>query len=368
MTAAPDPRHSRLARFRAVYDTNYHRVLGYALRRTASREDAEDVVAETFLTAWRRLEEVPRGSGARPWLYGVARNALANQHRGERRRGRLSGRLHAEPTLAAWHWADTNDGLASVAAAFARLREDDRELLALAVWEELDPGEIATVLGCSRNAARIRLHRARRRLAHELRRHGRRRASLVADLRRDEAGNEEGNPMSTSNQLDDLVARLQPVRDEDLAGGSEVAECTRRSSSESWPTSTAMSRSSKAPLDRRPRHGRRWLIAAVAAARSRVVALLAIDVGPSPETVTPAAAALREAADVARAQDGIPLGRYLYVRSVNASLTMGYLPSPTPRPCSTAATFSFRTFASSGSATSPVTPGCASAEWATSNS
>jgi RNA polymerase sigma factor (sigma-70 family) len=168
MTAAPDSRASRRARFRAVYDANYHRILGYALRRAASRQDAEDVVAETFLTAWRRLEEVPHGSGVRPWLYAVARNALANQRRGERRRGRLSGRLQAESTSVAWRWGDANDELASVAAAFARLREEDRELLALASWEELDAGEIATVLGCSRNAARLRLHRARRRLACEL--------------------------------------------------------------------------------------------------------------------------------------------------------------------------------------------------------
>jgi RNA polymerase sigma factor (sigma-70 family) len=168
MTATYGSHASRRARFRAVYDVNYHRVLGYALRRTASREDAEDAVAETFLTAWRRLEEIPHGSDARPWLYGVARNALANQRRGERRRGRLSGRLHAQPASTAWNRADANDELASVAAAFAQLREEDRELLALAAWEELDPGEIATVLGCSRNAARIRLHRARRRLARRL--------------------------------------------------------------------------------------------------------------------------------------------------------------------------------------------------------
>jgi RNA polymerase sigma factor (sigma-70 family) len=169
MTSTPSAQSSRRARFRAVYDANYHRVLGYALRRTATREDAEDVVAETFLTAWRRLEEVPLGGGARPWLYGVARNALANQRRGERRRGRLWGRLHAERAPAAWQRVDADDRLASVAAAFARLGEDDRELLALVAWEELNPGEIARVLGCSRNAARIRLHRARRRLARELR-------------------------------------------------------------------------------------------------------------------------------------------------------------------------------------------------------
>lgn len=157
----------RLARFRGIYDANYHRVLGYALRRTASREDAEDVVAETFLTAWRRLEEMPSGSAARPWLYGVARKALANQRRGKLRRERLAGRLHGDlwPSPPA---ADADREVASVAAAFARLGNDDRELLALVAWEALDVGEVATVLGCSRNAARIRLHRARRRLAREL--------------------------------------------------------------------------------------------------------------------------------------------------------------------------------------------------------
>jgi RNA polymerase sigma factor (sigma-70 family) len=159
-------RSSRRARFRAVYDANYHRVLGYVLRRTSSREDAEDVVAETFLTAWRRLEQVPDGSGARPWLYGVARNTLANQRRGERRRKRLTGWLRTEPTSP--QTVDAGSEVAWVAAAFARLRDCDREVLALAAWEGLDPGEIAVVLGCSRNAARIRLYRARRRLAREL--------------------------------------------------------------------------------------------------------------------------------------------------------------------------------------------------------
>jgi RNA polymerase sigma-70 factor, ECF subfamily len=159
----------RLARFRAVYTDNYHRVLGYLLRRTDRREDAEDVVAETFLIAWRRLEDMPPGPAARPWLYGIARNVLANHRRGEQRRGRLSGRLHGAFALSSAHFAEPDHEVARVAAAFARLRRDDREVLALVAWEELDPGEIATVFGCSRNAARIRLHRARRRLARELR-------------------------------------------------------------------------------------------------------------------------------------------------------------------------------------------------------
>jgi RNA polymerase sigma factor (sigma-70 family) len=168
--SSSEPHPSRIAQFRAVYDMNYHRVLGYVLRRAATREDAEDVVAETFLTAWRRFEEVPRGEGARLWLYRVARNALANHRRGERRRERLQGRLQAEPIPAPRHQADTDGQLGSAAAAFARLNADDRELLSLVAWEQLDPGEIATVLGCSRNAVRIRLHRARRRLTREVRR------------------------------------------------------------------------------------------------------------------------------------------------------------------------------------------------------
>jgi RNA polymerase sigma factor (sigma-70 family) len=170
---AADTRSHRRARFRAVYEANYHRVLGYVLRRTVSLEDAEDVVAETFLTAWRRLEQLPPGSGTRPWLYGVARKALANHQRGELRRERLSGRLHAGSALPSPHPVDADREVARVAAAFGRLGNDERELLALVAWEELDAGEIAVVFGCSRNAARIRLHRARRRLARELEREGR---------------------------------------------------------------------------------------------------------------------------------------------------------------------------------------------------
>ena len=134
--------------------------------------------------------------------------------------------------------------------------------------------------------------------------------------------------MSTSSQLDDLVARLQPVRDEDLAGEA------RSQDAEALFERIVADRDgdvrSAGLLDRRPQHGRRWLIASVAAATAGVVVLLAIGVGPSPEKVTPAAAALREAADAARAQDGIPPGRYLYVRSANASMAIGALDDSDP--------------------------------------
>jgi RNA polymerase sigma-70 factor (ECF subfamily) len=157
----------RQARFEALYAANHAPILGFALRRTATPDDAADILAETFLTAWRRLDELPPGDDARLWLYGVARRVLANYYRGERRRSSLAGRLRAE--LASSYVPPESDGeSAKLAEALRRLPRHQRELLALNAWEGLDYGEIATVLGCSRNAVRIRLHRARVRLAAEL--------------------------------------------------------------------------------------------------------------------------------------------------------------------------------------------------------
>ena len=152
---------ARRERFERLYAAHHAHVLGYVLRR-AHPDDAADVVAETFLVAWRRLDDAPAGE-MHLWLYGVARRVLANHRRGERRRTYLADRLRRE-------WAAQNpiprspESDPRLAGAFQSLPDADRELLALEAWEQLDPGEIAAVLGCSRNAVRIRLHRARRRL------------------------------------------------------------------------------------------------------------------------------------------------------------------------------------------------------------
>ena len=157
----------RRRRFEDLYCAHQVPLLGFALRRTRSSDDAADVLAETFLVAWRRLEEIPAGPPARLWLYGTARRVLANLHRGERRRLALADRLKAELAVSYRPAAPAGE-LAEISAAFGRLPAADRELLALASWEGLDAGQIAVVLQCSRNAVRIRLHRARRRLAAEL--------------------------------------------------------------------------------------------------------------------------------------------------------------------------------------------------------
>jgi RNA polymerase sigma-70 factor (ECF subfamily) len=148
-------------RFEAIYAANFDPILGYVLRRTHNSDDAADVVAETFLTAWRRLDDVPEGDRARLWLYGVARRMLANHYRRVRKHGELSERLRAE--LACVHHDPEFSGeLACIAAAFRGLPDADRELISLVAWEGLDSTQIAAVLGCSVNAVRIRLHRARR--------------------------------------------------------------------------------------------------------------------------------------------------------------------------------------------------------------
>jgi RNA polymerase sigma-70 factor (ECF subfamily) len=147
-----------------LYREQGRAILAYALRRVEDPEDAADVVAETFLIAWRRLGDFPTGDGARLWLYAVARRVIANQHRTERRRTRLGERL-AESLRTELATRPAPSGEAAEALrAMSELSDEDRELLLLVSWEELSPGEAARVLGISSLAARSRLHRARRRL------------------------------------------------------------------------------------------------------------------------------------------------------------------------------------------------------------
>jgi RNA polymerase sigma-70 factor, ECF subfamily len=160
------PRELAEQRFSHLYRDHAREILGYALRRCPDPEDAADAVGETFLTAWRRLGEVPLGEEGRLWLYGTARFVVANQRRGERRRSRLTEHLRAElrrrlPTEPA---ADAS----GIVEALKGLEESDRELLMLVGWEGLTPAQAAQVLGITALAARSRLHRARRRLRARL--------------------------------------------------------------------------------------------------------------------------------------------------------------------------------------------------------
>jgi RNA polymerase sigma-70 factor (ECF subfamily) len=156
-------------RFRRLFAATERELLAYVLRRVDRVEDAADVVAETFLVAWRRLDKVPPGDEARLWLYGVARRQLANQRRGHLRRSRLADRLRAElPAAVASGRSPEDHRVAAVRVALARLDEEDREILRLTSWEGLTPSEVAAVVGVPAVTVRSRLHRARKRLRSEL--------------------------------------------------------------------------------------------------------------------------------------------------------------------------------------------------------
>ncbi|HET7416616.1 MAG TPA: RNA polymerase sigma factor [Solirubrobacterales bacterium] len=160
------PRELAEVRFSRLYQEHEGEILRYALRRSEEPEDAADVVAETFLVAWRRLGDVPLGEEARLWLYATARRVLANQKRGVTRRTRLAERLRQE--LRRQLPAPAPGERGEVLEALAAMREGDRELLMLVGMEELTPAQAARVLGISTVAARTRLHRARRRLRARL--------------------------------------------------------------------------------------------------------------------------------------------------------------------------------------------------------
>ncbi len=161
------------AKFRRLYAEHGRDLLAYALRRTPDPEDAADILAETFLVAWRRAADVPAGADARLWLFGVARRVLANQQRGERRRVRLSEKLRAEVSEQMDQVDDWGRDGSGVIAALERLDSSDREVLRLTAWEELAPADVGKVLGVSSVTVRSRLHRARRRLRRELEGEGR---------------------------------------------------------------------------------------------------------------------------------------------------------------------------------------------------
>jgi RNA polymerase sigma factor (sigma-70 family) len=151
----------RRRRFDALFASYSSDIVAYCGWRAASASDAQDAVAEVFLTAWRRLDELPEGDAARVWLYATARRVIANQRRSNRRRFALQERLALEAASAPQEAADRDQAV--VHEALRRLGPRDREILLLAEWEGLSPAQIAGVMGCLTVTARGRLHRARRR-------------------------------------------------------------------------------------------------------------------------------------------------------------------------------------------------------------
>jgi RNA polymerase sigma factor (sigma-70 family) len=146
--------------FGLAWDQDGPRVAAY-VRRHVPADDVQDVVAETFLQAWRRWEDVPRPPIA--WLIGTARKVIGNSRRARRRRLALQDRL----TLLA-SAARTSDDAGILATermaaleALAALPDQQREALLLVAWDGLTPDQAAGALGIRPGTFRVRTHRAR---------------------------------------------------------------------------------------------------------------------------------------------------------------------------------------------------------------
>lgn len=157
------------ARLRELFAAHSRRVFGYVLRNVSAGDGtdvavAQDVVAEVFLVAWRRIDEVP--DDAVPWLLVTARHVLANTERAASRRRRLADALAGIERVAATSPAAEEVALAraDMIAALGQLSPAEREAVLLLAWDGLSVTDAAVVAGCSTHAFEVRLSRARARL------------------------------------------------------------------------------------------------------------------------------------------------------------------------------------------------------------
>lgn len=176
---------AREQRFEAVAQVVYEPLQRY-LRRRGSADDAADVLAESLLTVWRRLDDVPADDPL-PWCYGVARRCLANHRRGNDRRDRLAERIvsHRLPLTDGDPQRRIERIDPALDAALADLSLAEQEIVRLWAWEQLEPREIATVLDLTPNAVSVALSRSRRKLAERLVTHEPRQDPAVAGQVRD---------------------------------------------------------------------------------------------------------------------------------------------------------------------------------------
>jgi len=157
-------------RFEALYRAHSLAVLGYCARRT-SREDAKDAAAEVFMVALRRIDDVPAGDRAVPWLYTVAKNVINNRNRSSRRRLRLVAKV-ADETDQTVPGPESqvvrHSEYERLIAALEKLSDKDREILRLVEWEGLSREEVAEMFFISRAAIDQRISRAYKRLSRIL--------------------------------------------------------------------------------------------------------------------------------------------------------------------------------------------------------
>lgn len=149
----------------ALYENHVDAVMLHCLRHL-SPASAEDAVSDTFLVAWRKLDEVPLEP--RGWLIVTARNTIRNRYRTQARSLALEDRLRQIAQLTAEPADVTAERRDDLLTALGALSDDEREAILLVSWDGLTGSEAARALGCSHGALRVRVHRARQKMAAAL--------------------------------------------------------------------------------------------------------------------------------------------------------------------------------------------------------
>jgi RNA polymerase sigma factor (sigma-70 family) len=155
--------------FAAIFDRYYRQIHGFAAQRL-DRSLADDVAAETFLIAFDQRESYDLSrSDARPWLYGIAANLIARHRRAEARQYRALARARTDvvsegPADRLATRLDAQANRARLMAALAGVSSVNRDVLLLVAWAELTCEEAAEALGITAATARVRLHRARKKV------------------------------------------------------------------------------------------------------------------------------------------------------------------------------------------------------------
>lgn len=155
--------------FAALYEQHYSKVAAYC-RRRAPVDEVDDLTADVFLAIWRKVGQAPDGNEVLPWIYRIAYLVLTNHWRGARRKKRLDQKLEAIGVVPQASISDQvvmRQDLRDVIEAAGRLRSKDQEILRLSLWEHLSHDDIGAVLDIDPNAAKQRLHRARKALERE---------------------------------------------------------------------------------------------------------------------------------------------------------------------------------------------------------
>ncbi len=176
MNADSNNAQSSEDRFRLLYETTFNSVSNYISRRVFDDTLRSEIISEVYVTAWKNIDKIPLSPEDKLWLFGVARNTVLVKFRSESRKVRLLDKLRSNTPYDTFQDNSSYNGKATqmdpevkiVRTFLDSLKEKDRELVRLIMWDDLNYSEASQLLGCTLNAARIRMHRIKRRLAKQL--------------------------------------------------------------------------------------------------------------------------------------------------------------------------------------------------------